>query len=190
MYVRLSIDNEYGQLSYVEPLIGINECEHHSIFSLPTSSNVYVGPSIDTNKYGQYVLSVPQAGIYYYILPSIDSSDYRNFLRCNPFIMFRRFVQKSLPYSKSEECSKIAQESWESASEEFKEFFKCYTENALNKRNKVYKIVTKKRKPKKKVVKGLSVDQEVHTQQQLQAQSTYQVRSMKPISFKFSPYCL
>ncbi|GES83265.1 hypothetical protein GLOIN_2v1878847 [Rhizophagus clarus] len=151
MYVDPSKDYEYGQLSCSEPLIVTNEHEHHSIFSQPVSSNV-IGPSINVNEDGQNVLNVPQACIYNYILPAADSSDYQNFLRCNHFIMFRRCVQKALPRSDTKNCSKIAQISWESADKEFKEFFKKYTERVLNSRKKmVFKIVTNKRKSKKKV---------------------------------------
>ncbi|RGB42373.1 hypothetical protein C1646_810030 [Rhizophagus diaphanus] len=137
--------------------------------SYPLSSNIYFQPTID-NKNGQYRLSVPQAGIYYYPIPPVDSSAYKNFVRCNPFIMYRRLIQKATSM-KTKECSRIAQESWEYASEQLKNFFKEYTNEVFSNKNKVYKIVqNNKRKPKKKAARGLTIDQEVHMQQQLESQ--------------------
>ncbi|PKY45892.1 hypothetical protein RhiirA4_460591 [Rhizophagus irregularis] len=144
---------------------------------MSASSNIYFEPTID-NKNGQYRLSVPQAGIYYYILPSVHSSAYKNFVRCNPFIMYRRCLQKASGL-KTKECSRIAQESWEYASEQLKNFFKEYTNEVFSNKSKVYRIVTNnKRKPKRKAAKRLTIDQEVHTQQHLESQVTYEIHLM------------
>lgn len=146
-----------------------------------------VGPKIDTNEFGQHVLSVPQAGIYYHPLPPVNSPEFRDFLRCNPFIMYRRCLQKASDLS-TRECSKIAKISWSFANDQLKEFFKNYANDVLNNKEKVYRIVNNKRKPKKRSLRGFVVDQEVHEQRRLEAQTSFQIYSMDPTSMTFSVF--
>ncbi|CAB4389824.1 unnamed protein product [Rhizophagus irregularis] len=144
-----------------------------------------VGPKIDSNEFGQYFLSVPQACVYYHLLPPIDALEYRDFLRCNPFIMYRRCLQKASGLS-THECSKIAKISWSSANDQLKEFFRNYANDVLNNRKKVYRIVNNRSKPKKSSFRRFVVDQEVHTRQHLEAQTEFQICSMRPTIMRFS----
>jgi hypothetical protein len=135
-------------LGYVELFIGTDdEYERHLISSLSMTSNAHTGPTVGF-EFGRHVLNVPQVGIYNYQLPPIDSSDFKNFLRCNAFMMYRRCVQKALPGSKSSLCSIIAKESWKLASKDLKEFFKKYTRDVFIKKEKVYRIIVNKRRPR------------------------------------------
>jgi len=86
-------------------------------------SSIFVGPLIFTYTCRQYFLSVPQLGIYNFYLPS--ASEYRNIIwRCNGFTMYRPVLERIL--NSTSTTSKMASESWNFASEEFREFFRNY----------------------------------------------------------------
>ena len=63
--------------------------------------------------------------------------------------MFRLFIQRALGYKIKKSSSK-ARDSWASAHREFKDFFKLYTREVFELKEKVYKIKIEKKKSKKR----------------------------------------
>src|SRR3954463_9824435 len=105
--------------------------------SVPLSFSINE-PLIYIDNYGQY-LTVPQCGLYNYQLKPTTSQKYRRYVKCNPFIMYRLTLQEALR-CETREGSFLAQQSWNLASEDFKDFFKKYACEVFVHKPKIFRI--------------------------------------------------